>query len=157
MPDVPYFRRPFSTVQPRLVIGDPIDAPLRHKVSIGFIVAVLLTVFIGASSWREARRAEQDAYWVSHTHEVMDTIQHTTGHVIEAETSALAFSLTGQEKLLARYQTVQVSILQDEAALRRLTADNASQQRRLDVLKPEARDGLQFAESIIARRRLQQV
>ena len=135
----------------------PVDAPLRHKVAVGFIVAVLMTVFIGVSSWRGARRAEQDAYWVSHTHEVMETIQRMTRHVIEAETSARAFALTGQEQLLARYQTAQASIQQDEGALRRLTADNASQQRRLDALEPKVRAGLEFAESIIAKRRLQQV
>jgi PAS domain S-box-containing protein len=135
----------------------PIDAPLRHKVTIGFIVAVLLTVFISVSSWQGAQRAEQDAYWVSHTHEVMETIQRTSRHVVEAETSARAFSLTGQEQLLARYQTAQDGIQQDEAALRRLTADNASQRQRLDALEPKVRAGLEFAENIIAKRRLQQV
>src|SRR5580692_627250 len=73
----------------------PMDAPLRRRVTVGFIVAVLLTIFIGVSSWRGARRAEQDAYWVSHTHEVMQTIQRTSRHVIEAGTSARAFALTG--------------------------------------------------------------
>ena len=52
----------------------PIEALLRRRVTGGFIVAVLLTGFLGFSSWRSARRAEQDAYWVSHTHEVMATI-----------------------------------------------------------------------------------
>ena len=134
----------------------PVDAPLRRKVAIGFIVAVLVTVFVGVWSWHEARRAEQDAYSVSHTHEVMDTLQRTTEHMVEAGSSALEFSLTGQQKLLTRYQTSQVSILQDEAALRRLTADNASQQRRLETLKPEVRVVLLSAESTIAKGRLQQ-
>src|ERR1700722_16384474 len=52
----------------------PIEGPLRRRVPAGFILAVLLTVLIGFSSWRGARRAEQDAYWVSHTHEVMEAI-----------------------------------------------------------------------------------
>jgi signal transduction histidine kinase len=37
--------------------------------------------------------------------------------------------------------------------LRHLTADNLSQQRRLDVLEPRVRTALEFAESIIAKRR----
>ena len=131
----------------------PIEAPLRRRVTIGFIVAVLLTIFIGFSSWRGARRAEQDAYWVSHTHEVMEAIQRTTRHLIETETSARAFALTGEEPLLASYQTARDSLDRDEDALRHLTADNLSQRRRLDVLESEVRTALEFGESIIAKRR----
>jgi len=78
----------------------PIEARLRHRVTGGLVVAVLLTVFLGFWSWHGARRAEQDAYWVSHTYEVMATIQGTSGDVLEAETSARAFALSGQEPLL---------------------------------------------------------
>jgi PAS domain S-box-containing protein len=133
-----------------------IETPLRRKVTVGFIVAVLLTIFIGVSSWRGARRAEQDGDWVSHTHEVMEAIQRTFRHVLEAETSARAFALTGQERLLAGYPAARDSISQDEDALRHLTADNRSQQRRLDVLEPQVRSALAFADSIIAERRKSQ-
>src|SRR5580658_1192017 len=135
------------------IIDPPIDAPLRRRVTVGFIVAVLLTLLIGFSSWRGARLAEQDAYWVSHTHDVMETIQRTTRHMIEAETSARAFALTGQEPLLANYTTARQSVYRDEDALRHLTADNLSQQRRLDVLKPQVGTAIEFAENIIAKRR----
>ncbi len=135
----------------------PIDAPLRRKTTVGFVVAVLLTVFIGLSSWRGARRAEQDAYWVSHTHEVMETIQRVSRHLIEAETSARAFVLTGQEPLLAHYQAARDKIYRDEGTLRLLTADNLSQQRRLDVLGQQVSAALEFAESLIAKRRQMQV
>ena len=125
----------------------PIDAPLRRRVTVGFTVAVLLTLFIGFSSWRGARLAEQDAYWVTHTHDVIETIQLTNRHVIEAETSARAFALTGQEQLLAHYQTARDSVHQDKDALRHLTADNLSQQRRLDVLDPQIRTALEFFDA----------
>jgi PAS domain S-box-containing protein len=131
----------------------PIDGPLRRRVTVGFMVAVLLTLFIGFSSWRGARLAEQDAYWVSHTHEVIETIQRTNRHMIEAETSARAFALTGQEPLLVHYQAARDSIYQDEDVLRRSTADNLSQQRRLDVLGPQVGTALEFAENIIAKHR----
>jgi PAS domain S-box-containing protein len=131
----------------------PVETPLRHKVTVGFIVAVLLTLFIGFSAWRGARRAEQDAYWVSHTHEVMETIQRTTRHLIEAGTSARAFALTGQEPLLEHHQTARDSLYKEVGALRHLTADNRSQQQRLDVLEPQVRAVVAFSESIIDKRR----
>jgi hypothetical protein len=49
----------------------PIEGLLRRRVTGGLIVAVLLTVFLSFVSWRSARRGERDAYWVSHTHEML--------------------------------------------------------------------------------------
>lgn len=140
----------------RKLFDAPIDTPLRRKVTAGFVVAILLTVFMGFSGWQSARRAAGDAYWVAHTYEVMSTIQRTTRHVIVAETSARAFALSGQEPLLVHYQETQKSIFQDEAELRRLTADNRSQQRRLDALESQVRAALGFGESIMAKRRMLQ-
>jgi PAS domain S-box-containing protein len=131
----------------------PIEAQLRRRVTGGFIVAVLVTIFLSCASWRSARRAEQDAYWVSHTYEVMATIQGTSRDVLETETSARAFALSGQELLLLHYRTARATVFVGENALRHLTADNLSQQRRLDVLEPQVRTALEFAESIVAKRR----
>jgi PAS domain S-box-containing protein len=131
----------------------PIDRSLRRRVTVGFTVAVLLTLFVGFSSWRGAGLAEQDAFWVSHTHEVIEAIDRANRDVIEAVTSARAFALTGQEPLLVHYQTARDSIYQDEDALRRLTADNLSQQRRLNELGPQVSAALQFAQDIISKRR----
>src|ERR1700722_4422462 len=131
----------------------PIEGLLRRRVTGGFIAAVLLTTFLSCVSWRSARRAEQDAYWVSHTHEVMTTIHVTFSEVLETETSAGAFALSGEELLLAHYRTARNTVVVEENALRHLTADNLSQQRRLDVLEPQVRSALEFAESILAKRR----
>jgi PAS domain S-box-containing protein len=146
-------RRLEEEIAERKQFDAPSDAPLRRRVMAGFIVAVVLTVFIGVSSWRGARRAEQDSNWVSHTHEVMETIQRTTRHVIEAETSARAFALSGQEPLLVHYQTARDKIYQDADGLRHLTEDNLSQQGRLDALGSQVSTALEFAENIIAKRR----
>jgi PAS domain S-box-containing protein len=132
---------------------EPAEAPLRRKVAAGFVVAVLMTVLVSFSSWRGAWRAERDAYWISHTHEVMETVQRASRHVIEAATGARAFALTGEEPLLAHYQSTRTAIFEDEDTLRHLTVDNQSQQRRLDALEPQVRSVLEFADRIIAKRR----
>ena len=134
----------------------PIEDPLRHRITVGFVVAVLLTLFIGFSSWRNARLAADDADWVAHSYAVMDTIELTSKHVIEAETSARTFALSGQDLLLAHYQSARATVAQDEKALRHLTTDNSGQQRRLDVLEPQIRDALEFAGSIVTTRQQRQ-
>ena len=129
----------------------PIDTPLRHRVTGGFIVAIFLTIFIGFSAWRSARLAANEADWVAHTYAVMETLEVTAKHVIEAETSARAFALTGQEPLLAHYQSARDSVHQDEDTLRHLTADNPNQQQRLDGVESQVRASLKFADSIVGK------
>src|SRR5580704_8083290 len=130
----------------------PLEAPLRRKVTAGFVVAVVLTILVGLMSWRAARQAEQEARWVAHTYEVMEAIQRTSSDVIRAATTARAFALSGQEPLLAEYRTVHNTIYWDEGALRHLTLDNLSQQRRIDGLRIQVQATLDFSDSIIAKR-----
>ena len=131
----------------------PIEALLRRRITSGLILAVLITVCLSFSSWRSAFRAEQDVGWVSHTYQVIAAIQLTSRHVIEADTSARAFALTGEEPLLEHYKAARDSIHEDEGTLRLLTADNLSQARRLDAVEPQVRMALEFADGIIAKRR----
>ncbi len=140
-------------VEQRKGFEAPIESALRRKVGGGFVAAVLVTLFVGAWSWQSARRAEADAYWVSHTYEVMATIQGMSGAALEAETSAQAFALSGQEPLLMHYPTARAIAYRDEDVLRRLTADNQSQQRRLEVLEPKLRAAFEISDNIIAKRR----
>src|SRR6266481_8822135 len=134
-------------------IDAPIEAPLRRRVTAGFVVALLLTIFIGFLSWRGARLAADDADWVAHTYAVMDALELTAKHVIESETAARGFALTGQAPLLTHYETARGAMAQDEDSLRHLTADNPSQQRRLDVLEWQVGASLKFAETLVSERK----
>jgi PAS domain S-box-containing protein len=130
----------------------PMETKLRNRVTSGFIVAVLLTVFIGFSSWRSGQLAVDHADWVAHTYTVMDALQLTARNAIEAESGARTFAWTGQDTLLMQYETARRSVAQEESALRHLTTDNPNQQRRLDALEPQLRAVLKSAESMVAKR-----
>src|SRR6266849_1086663 len=129
------------------------EAPLRRRVTAGFVVAVLLTVFMGFLTWRTRQLASNESDLATHTYGVMDTIELTSKRVIEVETSARTFALTGQDPLLAHYERAKGTVAPDLDALRDLMAGNSSQQRRLDVLEMQVRAALEFAESMVAKRR----
>jgi PAS domain S-box-containing protein len=107
---------------------------------------------MGFSSWWSTRVTADDAKWVAHTNVVMDKLHLTSNEVIEVETSAQIFALTGQEPLLAHYEAVRGTVALNDEPLRRLSADNPNQQRRLDVLEPQVHAALDFAESLVAER-----
>src|SRR6266702_3928003 len=138
---------------PRLQRPPSVEALLRRRVIIGFILAVLLTGLIGFLSWRSTRLAAQEADLVAHTHAVMGTLDVTVEHAIELETSARGFALTGQDLLLTHYEAARGTINQDFGTLRHLTTDNPNQQRRLDVLEPQIAAALAFADELVVARR----
>jgi CHASE3 domain sensor protein len=134
-----------------------IDASLRRPAIGALVVAVLLTIFLGLSSWRTIRLAADEADLVVHTYAVMDTLEVTSRHLTEAEGGTLAFALAAPEALLPRSEIWKSTIALDEETLRHLTADNPNQQRRLDVLEPQVRAALELAESLVAKRRLRRL
>src|SRR5881396_3235173 len=106
-------RRVMDRSDPRLQRPPSVEALLRRRVIIGFILAVLLTGLIGFLSWRSTRLAAQEADLVAHTHAVMGTLDVTVEHAIELETSARGFALTGQDLLLTHYEAARGTINQD--------------------------------------------
>jgi signal transduction histidine kinase len=130
-----------------------IEALLRLKVIIGFVVAALLTSFMGFLSWRSTRLAAADAEWVAHTYAVLGTLDATVRHTSDVETAARGFALTGEEPLLAPFDTALPLIGSDLDALRHLTADNPTQQQRLDALEPQISAAVAFSKRAVAQRR----
>jgi PAS domain S-box-containing protein len=132
----------------------PFEAPLRRRITAGLTVALVLTLLIGVFSWRDARRVETDASWITHTSAAMDGLEIISRNFVQAESSAREFSLSGEPELLAQYDDGRNSIPRDLEILRQLTAGNPRQQRRLDELEPELKDALVFAANVVAQRKL---
>ncbi|MEP6672277.1 MAG: CHASE3 domain-containing protein [Chthoniobacter sp.] len=73
---------------------------------------------------------------VDHTLEVRLELEHTFAGVIDAETAERGYLLTGKQPFLEMMAPSLQTARQSLEALRRLTADNPAQQRRLDRLMP---------------------
>src|SRR5258708_512664 len=89
------------------------EDPLRRRVTVGFAVAVLLTVLMGFLTWRTRQLASNESDLATHTYGVMDRIELTSKRVIEVETSARTFALTGQDPLLAHYERAKGAVAPD--------------------------------------------
>lgn len=131
----------------------PVETALRRWATTGIIFAVLLTGFMGALSWQSARRAARDADWVTHTHAVQTTLQAAIGHAVDVETGSRGFAVTGEESFLQPYWDGQRALTQDLETLRYLTADNATQQRRLDTLDSQMIVRMESARRIVDEKR----
>jgi PAS domain S-box-containing protein len=125
---------------------------LRRRVNAAFAVAFLLTVLLGSLSWRTSRRAAEDADWVAHTHEVSTGLEVTLRHLVDVETGARGFAMTGQEPFLEPYETGNSAVSQDLAALNVLMADD-DQKLPLATLAEQANAGIVADSDLVAIRR----
>lgn len=80
------------------------------------------------------RQVNESDYWIDHTRQVISANQQLLSDVKDAESAERGYIITGEETYLAPYQSAALDIPRKEAELERLTADNASQQKRLKSL-----------------------
>jgi PAS domain S-box-containing protein len=128
------------------------EARLRRLVKAGVAGAVLLTGLLGLLSWRMAVQAAEDADWVAHAHDVSATLELTLRHLVDVETGARGFALTGHEPFLEPYNSGKYAVGLDLQALRTLVMES-HQVRRLDVLAKQAKIRIEEAADLVAARR----
>ena len=108
----------------------------RYLNVIGFCFAILLLLVIGVALYRNTQGLIKSARWVAHTQEVLTQLVNTLSAVYDLEAGSRGYALTGATSYLDPVFLSMESVIQYEKKLRGLTADNASQQERLDILEP---------------------
>lgn len=105
------------------------------KVLAAFGAAVLVVAVLAATTWKISRDAVAAALWMSHTHEVLNSLAHARGDTLQIELSTQSYRISGDAARLAERDA---AISARETSLRRLkelTADNARQQERWTRLR----------------------
>ena len=120
-----------------------------QKFTAGFLAAALILI-VGALSWRSTRQTFEAASWVSHTHEVMTTLENVLADVVSVETGQRGFLLTGDERFLEAYTVGSRQLGPHLDSARRLTADNAAQLERLRGLSDAIDARVAFVDSVVA-------
>jgi methyl-accepting chemotaxis protein WspA len=123
------------------------------KLGAGYALALAALVGIGAASFLSVNRLLETTRWVDHTHQVIEhlgAIGVDLGLIVSADR---AYALTGKTNLLEPYRHGLEAINQELQSVRKLTADNAVQQQRMNALEPLVARRLLVAKEIIEVRR----
>ena len=99
-----------------------------------FLSAAIVLVF-GAMAYDSARSADEATQLVTHTHQVIETNQDLLVRMVDAETGERGYLITGDTVYLDPFRGASFEAAERLTELRRLTADNAEQQFRLDTLE----------------------
>jgi len=130
-------------------------AATERKVGIGFAFALVCLGVIGVVSYLSIVSLSEDAAWVEHTHEVLSRLDLLLAAVTDSETAERGYAITGDESYLEPYRQAAQVVDVQASRLRELTADNRTQQRRLDSVLPLVSDRLADLRAVINLRRTQ--
>jgi PAS domain S-box-containing protein len=125
----------------------------ERKVRAGFAFLLACLVAIAIVSYPTLVRLHEDAGRVEHSHEVIATLQRVDASVTEAQTHERGYIITGREDELQPYQSATEHAHSALRELRRLTADNLLQQRRLAMLEPVVEERMAVLQRGIKSRR----
>ncbi len=120
-------------------------------IGVGLIVAVL--VLNGADGFRAARQMHLDAYWVAHTHEVLETLAQVLSGVKDAETGVRGYVITGEDRYLEPFRSSRSDVGARIEKFAGLTLDNPAQQDRLPELRRLITTEFEELEKIVAARK----
>ena len=124
----------------------------KNKLIAGFGAALAVLILVGASAYRSMVRNDDDRQWVTHTHLVIEKIDALLANMLDIETGARGYGLTGDAVFLQPYNGAVTQTVEIEKGLRELTVDNPVQQRSLDGLEPMVSEKLRVAHEQIETR-----
>ncbi len=110
-------------------------ASVENKIVLGFAISLFALAGVGWLSYRTTADLVDTETLVSHTHEVIATLESGLAVLTDAETKQRAFLLTGDESFRKDSQNAQSQVSGWIEKLRQLTSDNPAQQQRLSDLE----------------------
>ena len=126
---------------------------IRFKVLLGFGLAILAVGVIAFLSVQSTRAFIRNAEWVSHTHRVLETHESLLRHLMEAESAARGYLITGDDLILDFFQQASAEGLGNAEALRQLVADQPVQRARIATIQKRMERKLQTLRALIELRR----
>lgn len=107
-----------------------------RKLAFGFSIAALALLVIAIFGYQTTQHLVENDRWVTHTTSVREGLARLVSTLTDAETGQRGYVITGKDSFLEPYTRAIAEIDHNYTELRTLTADNATQQARLDSLRP---------------------
>lgn len=124
---------------------------LQRKIAAAFAVSVLI-LLVGVVSYLSVVRSQQAARWVEHTYQVRNSVGDLIAALRDAQRGERGYVITGDSTDLQPVRESPARVREQVGRLRRLTADNALQQLRLDRLEPLIESNLAVLGESVALR-----
>lgn len=128
---------------------------LEIRVPLVFALTLLLLIVIGGYSYRTMTKLRAGVEMQAHTYQVLTQTEDLLKTLVDAETGARGFVITGLDECWQLYRDAQRNFAGQFERLRALTRDNSEQHPRLDLLAQRSREKFEQLQTAIELRRTQ--
>jgi signal transduction histidine kinase len=110
------------------------EEAMERKTLIGFVASAGLLLLVSIVAIFAVRGYGNSNRWLAHTHEVISELEGLAASLAQAESARRGFLSTGDSTYLEERDAALSRLQSHLQSVKQLTADNASQQRRLQEL-----------------------
>ncbi len=121
---------------------------LSQKIFTGFIACAIILAGVAIFSFRNSAKFVETNQWVNHTHEVLFEFEQTLAATVDAETGIRGYVITGNEVFLEPYNGSTERLSDHIDKLQKLTVDNITQQKNIEILKNQVSEILQYQSNL---------
>lgn len=108
---------------------------IKFRIGASFAGVLVVIVAMGLYLYNQVSTVEKTSQWNTHTYKVLDAIDGVVAGMVDQETGLRGYLLSGKKEFLEPYTAGAKLAASSWEAAKKLTADNPTQQRRLDDLK----------------------
>jgi len=131
----------------------PAAAKATRVSNAAFVAALTLIVVLAVTAFNVLGDLGNATRWVAHTRAVLAQSSLVQQLIIDVESAARGFAISGDERMLAPYDTAVRAIPEALRVLQALVQDESEQARRLSALAPLVQARVQHSASVIELRR----
>jgi PAS domain S-box-containing protein len=125
----------------------------HKKVWLGFITSIAIILWLAVASYVNNKKSASSREWVSHANKVLYHSEQILSLVVDIESGQRGFALTGMEEFLEPTHRAAKIVGSHVKSLRDLTADNRSQQDRIDEIERLVQKKIGFTQLSIETRK----
>jgi PAS domain S-box-containing protein len=129
------------------------NVAVEKKIQVGFGIALVFLLLVAAAAGWSGQRHLETFRAVDHTHRVLSKLEEVLVDILNTETGARGFAISGDEVFLKPYESGMASVRKSFEDVRRLTRDDPKQQRQLEALRPLLERKLDHVAAMLALRR----
>jgi methyl-accepting chemotaxis protein len=126
---------------------------VRSKIGVGFGLTVVIFSIVGIISYQSTTELVAASEMRKHTYDVLSNLEKTFSHLKDVQRGQRGYVITGEEGYLEPYEESLKNIGPAIQELRELTADNPTQQQRIQALLPLIEELIVYNEKAIKTRR----
>ena len=106
------------------------------KLYAGFGLALVVMAVLSVVAFNNISSLTSTSASVSHTHEVLESLEAIVSQLKDAETGQSGYVITREDRYLEPYNNAIATIYEEIAYVRELTIDNSEQTARIDAIRP---------------------